>query len=546
MKTIKLTLALGLCLNLSLVAAENAVPPPASSAVDSAKAAAPNAESVSATSAAPANATPAAGATNETAAAGNSAVMGGAATNEAAVATGDNGTNGLRLNFRGAPLNLVLDYLSDAAGFIINKETDVKGTVDAWSKEPVSKDEAVELLNSNLRKNGYGVVRNGRILTIVSLENAKTSDLEITSGNKWEDVEKSDEVVTQIIPVRYASATQLMNNLQVLLPTSANLSVNESANSLILVATKRDIRRMLRIVAALDSSIANVSTIKVFPLRYADAKQLATVIQQLFAPQAANLGPGGMRAQIFNMLRGGGPGGPGGAPGAPGTGSAGGGAGSKVTASADEYSNSLIVSASSELMTTIGDMIKEIDQPVNDVTELRVFHLLNADPTELADQLAQLFPDDTRTGANQNQGGGGFRFFGGRGFGGGGTQASTSDRMKKKTRVLSVPDPRTSSLLVSASSEMMPQIAEMIDRLDSSPAKKEVVKVTDFQNADPQDLYQVLQDLFNRNNTMRVNNNNRNSMLGTANPLTTRSTQMQQQQNYSTTSTRQGSGARGF
>src|SRR5262249_29284090 len=121
-------------------------------------------------------------------------------------------TNGLQLNFHNAPLGLVLDYLSDAAGFIINKEADVKGTVDVWSKERVSKEDAVKLLNSVLRKNGYGVTRDGRILTIVSLESAKTSDLDILQGDKWEEVEKGDEVVTQIIPVRYANATQLMNN----------------------------------------------------------------------------------------------------------------------------------------------------------------------------------------------------------------------------------------------------------------------------------------------------------------------------------------------
>src|SRR5664279_4592242 len=46
----------------------------------------------------------------------------------------ENGTNGLRLNFHNAPLNLVLDYLSDAAGFVINKETDVRGTVDIQGK----------------------------------------------------------------------------------------------------------------------------------------------------------------------------------------------------------------------------------------------------------------------------------------------------------------------------------------------------------------------------------------------------------------------------
>jgi len=444
-------------------------------------------------------------------------------------------TNGLQLNFHNAPLALVLDYLSDAAGFIINKEADVKGTVDVWSKEPVSKDDAVKLLNSVLRKNGYGVTRDGRILTIVSLESAKTSDLDINTGDKWEDVEKGDEVVTQIIPVRYANATQLMNNLQVLLPTTDSISVNESANSIILVATKTDIRRMLRIVRALDTSIASVSSIKVFPLRYADAKDLATVVQQLFSPQTGqNAGGNNPRAQFFNMMRGGPFGGPGGAPGGNNNNGAN-AAGTKVTAAADEYSNSLIVSASTELMATISDMVQQIDQPTTDVTELRVFHLVNADPSELADQLSQLFPDDTtRSGNNQNQGGGGFRFFGGRN-----NQSAPSDRMKKKGRVLAVPDPRTSSLLVSAASDLMPQIAEMIERLDASPAKKEVVKVFDLENADPQDVNQVLQDLFQRSGNIRANNNNtRTSLLGQGNPLVQRSTQQQ----TSTTTTTSGFG----
>jgi general secretion pathway protein D len=454
----------------------------------------------------------------------------------AAAVTTDTGTNGLRLNFRNAPLNLILDYLSDAAGFVINKETDVRGTVDVWSKEPLTKDEAVELLNSVLKKNGCAVTRNGRILTIVSLESVKTSDTDIVSGNKWEDVARGDEVVTQIVGVRYANASQLMNNLQMLLPTSATLSVNESANSLILVATKTDIRRMLKIVNALDTSIASVSSIKVFPLRYADAKQLATEVQSLFAPQTSGQGGGGMRGQLFNMFRGGGgPGGFGG-PGGPGGGGGGGGSGggsangAKVVATADDFSNALIVLASSELMTTIGDMVQQIDQPTTDITELRVFKLINADPTELADQFATLFPDDTKAGSSGNQNNAGFRFFGGRGGGGGGgggQTASNTDRMKKKTRVLAVADPRTSSILVSAASEMMPQIAEMIEKLDASAAQKMVVKTYELENADPQDVYQIMNDLFHKTGAMGSASQNNRSLLGTSNPLTQRSTQQQ-------------------
>jgi hypothetical protein len=42
----------------------------------------------------------------------------------------------LTLNFRGAPLKEVLGYLSEAAGFIVLPETEIKGTVDVWSDYP--------------------------------------------------------------------------------------------------------------------------------------------------------------------------------------------------------------------------------------------------------------------------------------------------------------------------------------------------------------------------------------------------------------------------
>lgn len=461
-------------------------------------------------------------------------------------------SNELRMNFRNAPLSLVLDYLSEAAGFIINQAVEVRGKVDVWSKDPVTQEEAVKLLNSVLNKNGYAVIRDGRLLTIINLETAKTSDLEIVSGNDPEQVRKSDEVVTQIIPIRYANATQLINNLQPLLPSKASLSANEGANSLILVATKTDIRRMLRIITALDSSIASVSSIQVFALRYGDAKQLATVVQQLFSTQASsqNSGP-----QFFNPPGGGfGPPGFSDAPGGNSGGSSSRSALAKVVAVADERSNSLIVSSAPDLLRTVASMVQQIDQPFSDITELRVFRLRNADPAELAQQLAQLFPDDTKSGSNQGQdpvqfGGGppgpGGGFGGGPvGIGFGQDQSSGSARSRKRGQVVAVADARTSSLLVSAASALMPQLAKMIEQLDASAARQEVVQVLDLHNANPQDVDQILQDLFNRNGTTRNNGSgNRNSLLGANNPLTARQTQ--QQTTITSASSSGNSGSRG-
>jgi type II secretory pathway component GspD/PulD (secretin) len=477
----------------------------------------------------------------------------------------ENGTNGLRLNFHNAPLNLVLDYLSDAAGFIINKVVDVRGSVDVQGKD-LTKDEAVQVLDSALKKNGYAVAKNGRILTIVAQDSAKTSDLQVISGNNPDEAERGDDMVTQIIPVRYASVSQLVPNLELLLPTTATLSANESANSLILVATRTDIKRMLKIINALDTSIASVSSIRVIPLKYADAKDTATLITSLFTPQSSgqggNAGGGGGRANLFSMIagggfggggfggRGGGPGGGGGGRGGGGAGGGGGGAASaKVVAVGDDRSNSLVVSAPADLLATIENMVKEIDQEVTDVTELRVFPLVNADASEIADQLGQLFPDPTSSNSGSQNAMTPFSFFRGGGVGGRGGTASTtaannSDRMKKMGRVLAVPDPRTSKIIVMASKTLMPQIADMIADLDADRGKKEVVGYFDLQNADPQDVYNNLQDLFQRN-SVRPQNSTANPMLGPNSPLNKRITSNTQPTTQGATSTIGGSASRG-
>ena len=115
----------------------------------------------------------------------------------------ENVTNGICLNFHGAPVNSVLEYLSDAGGFVINLETEVRGTMDVWSNGPVTKGQAIELLNSGLKQHGYTVTRQGRILTVVNLDRAKTATWKLSpattpmrSGNRMRWSRRSSPSVT--------------------------------------------------------------------------------------------------------------------------------------------------------------------------------------------------------------------------------------------------------------------------------------------------------------------------------------------------------------
>lgn len=192
-------------------------------------------------------------------------------------------------------------------------------------------------------------------------------------------------------------------------------------------------------------------------------------------------------------------------------------AATQVTAVADDYSNSLIILAPENYQQAIKDLVAKLDVPVQDVTELRVFPLRNADPTEMATVLTSLFPDET---SNNNNNGRGPGFFFGRGGRGGNNNSTSesSDRSKKMSKVLAVPDPRTSSIIVSASKDLMEQIAPMIEKLDDSTAKKQKVYVYSLQNADPTDVQTVLQSLFETQNTRNSrntqnNNNQQNNAL---------------------------------
>src|SRR5690606_11844275 len=125
---------------------------------------------------------------------------------------------------------------------------------------------------------------------------------------------------------------------------SATLTANEGGNSLVMTDTRANIRRMVEIVQALDTAIASVSSVRVFMLQYADAKALASMINELFQSQDASQNARGNAARFFAQFR------RGGAPGGGGNGNQG-GAGTapdgrapvpRVVAVADERSNSVV------------------------------------------------------------------------------------------------------------------------------------------------------------------------------------------------------------
>jgi hypothetical protein len=405
----------------------------------------------------------------------NSAPVGDPSNFPAPIASGTNGTDGIMLNFRDAQIEQVLNYLSDAAGFVIQLDTRVSGTITVYSAHPVSKEDAITVLNSALARNGYSIIRNGRILRVMDRSRALTSQLPIIVGADPAQIPQTEETVTQIIPVRYVSARQLITDLSPLTSSTATIMANDAGNSIIVTDTQENIHHLVELVKAIDGSAEDVTEVKVFTLKYHDPVEVANLLTSVFSDQGQN-GSAPIQFAGFGGTggRGGGRGGFGGRGGNTGFGGFGGGGlaqflgggaanrggqnansavrqRAKVVAVPDQRMQSVLVTAPKDIMAQVEEVIHQVDKESEKVSHVTVVRLENADPTTVQKALQGLTSTTGRTTQNNqnsilttraNQalnnngtggnfgggggglggGGGGFGGGGGGGFGGGGAR----------------------------------------------------------------------------------------------------------------------------
>jgi len=309
----------------------------------------------------------------------------------------------LSLNFRNAPLEMVLNYLSDAAGFIIVLDTQVRGNVSVISSHPMTRNEAVDLLNAVLNKNGYAAIRDGRTLTILDKNDAKTCNIPVKTSNDPDSIPNNAEIVTQIIPIRFVEARQLATDLSSFVSPQATIVANEAGNSIVVTDTQSNIRHLTEIIRAIDNSAEGETEIRVFHLTHASPTDVASELSQIF-PTGGTSG-----SQVQTPFRfGGGVGGPGGGGGGPGgffqrmmaanaTGNTGGSQNSRiqkqsqVVAVADQRTSSVVVTASKDLMQEIAGMMEQLDVPSDRDQGVYVFQMKNGDPQQALTVLQNMF-----------------------------------------------------------------------------------------------------------------------------------------------------------
>jgi general secretion pathway protein D len=225
----------------------------------------------------------------------------------------------------------------------------------------------------------------------------------------------SDEIVTQVVPVRNINAAQLVPILRPLMPQQAHLVASQGGNSLILSDRASNVSRIMRIIQRIDQT--GDEEVEVIRLENASAAEIVRVINSLFQGQPQQQEAPGMQVKVV----------------------------------ADDRTNSVLLSGERSQRLRYRTLIAHLDTRLETGGDTQVRYLNYADAEALAGKLKEQIQGFVAVA-------------GGAAPGAPAPQSGPSAAADRSTTIWA--DPQMNALVVTAPPKIMKQIMSVVDKLD--------------------------------------------------------------------------------
>lgn len=264
------------------------------------------------------------------------------------------------LNFANADIEATIR----AIGLISNRnfviDPRVKGTINIVSSRPVTKSDVYPILLASLRLQGFTAVEAPGVTKILPEADAKLHGAPITRKVKA----GGDSIVTQVYPMQYESAVQMVPILRPLITPNNLIAAYPSSNTLVITDYADNIARLNKIIASIDQPQDNL--LLTIPLKNGSAVDMAQLIGKLM-PDVTAVMNGPMPGQVAMPINDG---------------------ARKTVVLPDLRTNSIIVKAGSNAqMEQVKRLVEELDVPLQGAGNIRVIYLKNAEAARLVQTL---------------------------------------------------------------------------------------------------------------------------------------------------------------
>ncbi|MBE0607617.1 MAG: type II secretion system protein GspD, partial [Deltaproteobacteria bacterium] len=270
----------------------------------------------------------------------------------------------LSMDFTDVELPVLIKFMSEQTkkNFIFDER--VQGKVTIISPRRVTLAEAYDVFLSVLRVKGFTTVEEGNTIKIILAREARQETIPMGSGN---GAPPGAEFVTRIVPLQFIEGSEIVPLLTPLVSKDGMVSTFPSSNSLLLIDSRSNIERLLKILGEIDTE-GSPGSIRVFPLSYAAPADVTKMLDAIYHEGAA--GPPATRARGRRFA---------------GTRS------SAIKFLPDPRTNSVIVLGPPEMLADVSDLIAKVDIPSpTSGGKINVYYLENANAEEVSKVLASL------------------------------------------------------------------------------------------------------------------------------------------------------------
>ena len=348
------------------------------------------------------------------------------------------------LNFVNADIEAVARTVATLSGANVVVDPRVKGTMSLSSTVAVPPAQALRLFAAQLRTQGFALVENSGIHTVVPEAEAKLQSGPVNAGNTPAG---GGQVVTQIFRLNHESATNLVPVLRPLISPNNTINVTPGSNALVITDYADNLQRLGRIVAALD--VANATGVDVIRLQHGIASDMAPMVQRLVDASTAGV-PTGTPGPTDGSYR--------------------------TTVLADVRANALIVRAANPArLGLVRTLVEQLDIPPASGTgaasgNIHVVYLKNADAAKLAVTLRAALSAENRGSPIGTAAASPATPLPAQTTGSPAT-ASIAPSAQPSTGGQIQADPATNALIITAPEPQYRQLREVIDRLDQRRAQ---------------------------------------------------------------------------
>ena len=261
----------------------------------------------------------------------------------------------ISIDFNNVDINVFIKFISEltSRNFVVDQR--VRGKVTIISPSKISVKEAYKVFESVLEVHGFTTIKSGEVTKIVPSPDARSKNIE--TRLKEEAASPEDRVVTQLIPLKFANPSEIKRLFAPLVSKSSVILDYPPTNMLILTDVYSNIKRLLRILSAID--VAGMGQeVSVIPLEYAEATKFVKILDSVFQERR--------RSKAQSTF-------------------------SETKFVADERTNTIIVMASEVETSRIKRLINMLDRETPRGKEkIHVYYLENANPEDLAKVLQEL------------------------------------------------------------------------------------------------------------------------------------------------------------